>query len=120
MELFEPRKTNPMKLNYCLRASLILGLAAALAACQAGASENAPNVLEAYYTCDAGADFGVQFDQSAQTATLQFTDGSPITLPIARSGSGSAYSNGAETLRGKGKAATWTGKDGVALECQAK
>lgn len=87
-------------LPLCLAAALALAAPARLAAdClsaeAAAASETSP---EAAYVSPQGQRLAARFDLPAKTVRLALPDGRTLTLPLAVSGSGARYSNGAQTF----------------------
>ena len=79
--------------------------ASPVAAPGAAASETAPAAAaavvampEAVYVSTQGQRLAARFDIPAKTVRLVLPDGRTLTLPLAVSGSGARYSNGAQTF----------------------
>ena len=75
----------------------------------AGSAEPRAEAINAVFDCDNGTTLNVVFDndQEPNVAIVTVEGQEPLTLPIAESGSGYAYTNGKYTLTGKGEEAEW-------------
>lgn len=102
--------------------------ACALAACtstppsanSAGATAATPGAEhEVRFLCNNGQNLAVRFAQDAERAVLT-RNGQSITLQQQPSASGFVYSNGANTIRGKGDHLTVEIGRMVPLHCQAQ
>lgn len=82
---------------------------AAIALLLAGTSAPRAEAINAVFDCDNGTTLNVVFDndQEPHVAIVTIEGKEPLTLPIAESGSGYAYTNGKYTLTGKGEEAEW-------------
>ncbi len=79
-----------------------------------------PGEITARFQCEDGSGFDAVFNKENETATIVRPEADDIVLPIARSGSGYLYSDGTYSLRGKGKAATFSTTGGVDLSCHSE
>lgn len=80
--------------------------------------EDSSNVLEVDFSCTNGETLSVRFTHDPAKAIL-LRNGDAIELPQQRSGSGFIYSNGPNTIRGKGDALTVEIGRMVPLQCHA-
>lgn len=102
-------------------------LAALFAACAACACSSVPaggdaasagDVREVAFSCSNGEALAVRFDREAERAVL-LRNGEEIELRQQPSGSGFIYSNGPNTIRGKGDDLTVEIGRMVPLQCKA-
>lgn len=90
-----------------------------LAACTAAPhGDTGAQVREVAFTCGHGQNLSVRFDAAKEVAVLM-RNGSAIELAQQPSGSGFVYSNGPNTIRGKGDALTVEIGRMVPLQCTA-
>ncbi|MFT3896918.1 MAG: MliC family protein [Thermomonas sp.] len=99
---------------------------AILSACVASACASAPpageeasNVRDVAFSCANGEQLSVLFHTDTGVATLQ-RNGESIELQQQPSGSGFIYSNGPNTIRGKGNDLTVEIGRMVPIQCTAK
>ncbi|MCE7032926.1 MliC family protein [Lysobacter sp. GX 14042] len=93
--------------------------AALLAACTTTTPAGGDAIREVAFDCTNGETLSVRFDQARERATL-VRHGNEIELPQQVSGSGFIYSNGPNTIRGKGDALTVEIGRMVPIECTAR
>lgn len=103
--------------------ALSLCAAATLAACgstaPAGAVTSPPDVRHVAFQCSDGETLSVRFYPSEERAVL-IRHGQEIALRQQPSGSGFIYSNGPNTIRGKGRELTVEIGRRVPLQCQSQ
>ncbi|MFD0391268.1 MliC family protein [Tistrella bauzanensis] len=80
------------------------------------AATSPPQVFTARYVCDDGSILDVRFQGDAATVTM--STGGTVVLPQRVSGSGFRYADAGHSLRGKGRAASWTVGGATATTCQ--
>jgi membrane-bound inhibitor of C-type lysozyme len=95
----------------------VLSAAAMVSACSA--TPPAPADLEVAFACTNGESISVRFSPAQSTAVL-VRNGDSIELPQQPSGSGFIYSNGPNTIRGKGDDLTVEIGRMVPIQCKAK
>lgn len=101
-----------------------------------GACASVPEVDNIDYACDRGTQFNVVYTKKGVTtmrngkngihryeikniaANITLQDGTLITLPAQKAGSGFAFSNGQYTLSGKDNNASWIVGKMLAERCQ--
>ena len=102
--------------------ALSLFAAATLAACGStaptGPGTSAPEVRNVAFQCSNGETLSVRFYPTEERAVL-VRHGQEIALKQQPSGSGFIYSNGPNTIRGKGNALTVEIGRMVPLQCEA-
>lgn len=98
---------------------LALLSATLLAACTTTAPAGDDAIREVAFDCTNGETLSVRFDQAREQATL-IRHGDEIGLQQQVSGSGFIYSNGPNTIRGKGDALTVEIGRMVPIECTAR
>ena len=99
---------------------LIILIAILIAACTPIVSkESSIPDHDVTFHCDNGETFGVRFYTTRELAVL-VRNGDEIELPQQRSGSGFIYSNGSNTIRGKGDNLTVEIGRMMPIECVAK
>lgn len=106
------RRNKFMKTPY-----LILLIACAVGACSS--SPPASDDREVAFACTNGASISVRFSPASSTAILK-RRGDSIELQQQPSGSGFIYSNGPNTIRGKGNELTVEIGRMVPIQCMAK
>jgi membrane-bound inhibitor of C-type lysozyme len=79
----------------------ILLIAACCACTPSATRDNVPDDREVAFSCANGESLNVHFYPARSVAVLM-RNGASIELPQQRSGSGFIYSNGPNTIRGKG------------------
>jgi membrane-bound inhibitor of C-type lysozyme len=84
-----------------------------------GNSPSAGNVRRAKFTCDNGEELQVVFFKTLQIADL-IRNKKGMELRLQPSGSGFQYSNGMQTIRGKGDDLTIEVADRAPLQCKAQ
>lgn len=104
-----------MKLMAVACLSLVLGACASTH--DRGGDE--ARVIDVAFSCDNGERLSVQFHQDRELAVLT-RNGQSIELPQQPSGSGFIYSNGPNTLRGKGDELTVEIGRMVPIQCRAE
>ena len=102
--------------------ALVLAVLAAclLSACTDTATHaNSPDVREVFFSCGNGESVAVRFFPAQGVAVL-VRDGQTIELQQQPSGSGFIYSNGPNTIRGKGDDLTVEIGRMVPVQCKAR
>ena len=92
----------------------------ALTACERApvVAQVSPNDLDVSFTCANDESLSVRFRQ-AQGVAILMRQGVSVELPQEPSGSGFTYSNGANTLRGKGNDLTVESEHLPPIQCKA-
>ncbi len=106
-----------------MKTSFLAGFAIFAAGCTANLSTGAPSsadpaVNEVAFSCTNGESLTVRFIAASETAVL-VRHGDEIELQQQPSGSGFIYSNGPNTIRGKGDALTVEIGRMVPIHCTA-
>lgn len=89
-----------------------------LAACASTSDRQGGDMIDVAFSCTNGEHLRVQFHQDRELAVLIRND-QPIELPQQPSGSGFIYSNGPNTIRGKGDDLTVEIGRMTPIECHA-
>jgi membrane-bound inhibitor of C-type lysozyme len=92
-------------------------LAALVAACATPPNQS-PSAIDVEFACTNGETISVRYQRDPDVAIL-LRNGNAIELPQQRSGSGFIYSNGPNTIRGKGDDLTVEIGRMVPLHCTA-
>lgn len=83
-----------------MKAIVVAVLAALVSACATSPNESPP-AIDVDFACSNGETISVRYQRDPDVAVLM-RNGTAIELPQQRSGSGFIYSNGPNTIRGKG------------------
>ena len=94
---------------------LLMGL---LSSCATKPSKKPPVAIDVDFACSNGETISVRYQRDPDVAVLM-RNGDAIELPQQRSGSGFIYSNGPNTIRGKGDDLTVEIGRMVPLQCHA-
>lgn len=111
-----------MKTILTTLSALLLATACATPASHAGSlipASPSEEVIEVEFVCTQGETLTVRFFPGEEKAVLM-RHGTAIELPQQRSASGFIYSNGPNTLRGKGESLTVEIGRMLPLQCQAR
>lgn len=101
-----------------MRAIAIALLAASVSACTTTSPGEPPEAITVDFACTNGETLTVRYQRDPDIAIL-LRNGDAIELPQQRSGSGFIYSNGPNTIRGKGDDLTVEIGRMVPLQCHA-
>ena len=113
---FQTTRKEPMK---ALIAAAVIACVTAACATKTPAADPAPGGRDVAFACTNGEELSVRFFLSQGRAVL-VRQGQSIELPQQPSGSGFIYSNGPNTIRGKGADLTVEIGRMVPIQCNAR
>jgi len=121
----------PAMIRRCRSSFVAITVAIAAAGCSwsfGEGSRSAPATADATisaeprarFVCRDGLEFSVRFAHAPEAAVMVFGEGRVVALYPQRAASGYWYAEGRETLRGKGREATYTDRAGVEHDCRER